>query len=128
MAQFFGHTHKDEFEIFYDVETYTRATNVVYVGGSVTTYSQINPSYRMYTVDGSYNGASWVSVVAGQEFAVEAITQARLVEFRHSHNTAYHTRGRFMNQQSIISNDVDVKGFSRLHVTPTQLFQKSSVE
>jgi len=78
VAQFFGHTHKDSFELFYDEKTLTRPTNIVYIGGSVTTYSQINPSYRMYTVDGNYNGTSWV--VLDHSTHILNITDANLTD------------------------------------------------
>lgn len=52
-AQFFGHTHKEQFKISYDVEgVEANPINVAFVGGSITTYSNLNPSYRVYTVDG----------------------------------------------------------------------------
>ncbi|RWS30121.1 Sphingomyelin phosphodiesterase-like protein [Leptotrombidium deliense] len=57
VAQFFGHTHHDEFEIFYDESNVTyhsivpRATNLVYITPSVTTFNYVNPAYRIYTVD-----------------------------------------------------------------------------
>lgn len=42
-AQFFGHTHVDEFEMFYDEETLTRPVSVAFVAPSVTTYISLNP-------------------------------------------------------------------------------------
>ena len=48
-AQFYGHTHKEEYKIFYD--DLGRPVNVGFVAGSLTTYSDINPGYRIYTVD-----------------------------------------------------------------------------
>lgn len=59
MAQIFGHSHKDEISIFYDVENITRAVNLAYLGPSVTTLSYLNPGYRVYTVDGNYENSSW---------------------------------------------------------------------
>lgn len=59
-AQFFGHTHQDHFELFYDLKDITRATNIAYIGPSVTTYPNLNPGYRVYEVDGKYPGASSV--------------------------------------------------------------------
>ncbi|XP_035230475.1 sphingomyelin phosphodiesterase-like [Stegodyphus dumicola] len=50
-GQFFGHSHLDELEIFYDGH---RPTSVAYIGPSVTSYDGVNPSYRIYTVDGNY--------------------------------------------------------------------------
>ncbi|KAG6920321.1 sphingomyelin phosphodiesterase 1, partial [Chelydra serpentina] len=42
-AQFFGHTHVDEFEMFYDEETLSRPVSVAFVAPSVTTYVNLNP-------------------------------------------------------------------------------------
>ncbi|XP_015127559.1 sphingomyelin phosphodiesterase isoform X2 [Diachasma alloeum] len=50
-AQFFGHTHYDEFELFYDTDDLTRPVSVAYVGPSVTPYDNLNPGYRIYYVD-----------------------------------------------------------------------------
>jgi sphingomyelin phosphodiesterase len=58
-AQFFGHTHHDEFEIFYDMENITRATNIAFIGPSVTTFYNNNPGYRIYSVDGFYKSTTW---------------------------------------------------------------------
>ncbi|XP_062910870.1 sphingomyelin phosphodiesterase [Mobula hypostoma] len=57
-AQFFGHTHVDEFEVFYDEETLSRPLSVVFIAPSVTTYINLNPGYRIYQVDGNYLGSS----------------------------------------------------------------------
>ena len=53
-AQFFGHTHYDEFELFYDVADLGRALSIAYVGPSVTPYYELNPGYRIYYVDGDH--------------------------------------------------------------------------
>uniref|UniRef100_A0A0C9R6Z6 Sphingomyelin phosphodiesterase n=1 Tax=Fopius arisanus TaxID=64838 RepID=A0A0C9R6Z6_9HYME len=50
-AQFFGHTHYDEFELFYDMKNITRPVSVAYVGPSVTPYDRLNPGYRIYYID-----------------------------------------------------------------------------
>lgn len=42
-GQFFGHTHVDEFEIFYDEETLSRPLAVAFLGPSATTYINLNP-------------------------------------------------------------------------------------
>jgi hypothetical protein len=49
-AQFFGHTHYDEFEIFYDPSNMSRANNIAYIGPSVTPYYDLNPGYRLYYI------------------------------------------------------------------------------
>lgn len=58
-GQFFGHKHNDFMEIFYDLNNITRPVSVAYLSGSVTTYSFLNPSYRIYTVDGKYKNSSY---------------------------------------------------------------------
>ena len=62
-GQFYGHTHNDEFLTFYDVESNQVPVNVAFVTPSVTTYTGLNPSFRFYTLDGPYEGASMVSQV-----------------------------------------------------------------
>lgn len=85
-AQFFGHTHVDEFELFYDEETLSRPVSIAFIAPSVTTYINLNPGapqtpnpccvspqsppippvltvppaagYRVYEVAGSYPGSS----------------------------------------------------------------------
>jgi len=59
-AQFFAHTHSDEFEIFYDEKTRRIPTNIAFIGPSVTTYQTHNPGYRIYEVDGDYPNSSRV--------------------------------------------------------------------
>ena len=46
--------------MFYDLHNTSRAVGVSYIAGSVTTYSDTNPGYRIYTMDGNYTGSSWV--------------------------------------------------------------------
>ncbi|RZF32884.1 hypothetical protein LSTR_LSTR004275 [Laodelphax striatellus] len=53
-AQFFGHTHFDEFELFYDSQDLGRAVSIAYVGPSVTPYNDLNPGYRIYFIDGDH--------------------------------------------------------------------------
>ncbi|KAL1923878.1 uncharacterized protein VTP21DRAFT_6913 [Calcarisporiella thermophila] len=51
---FFGHTHRDEFEVFYssdDDRDAKHAIAVGYIAPSVTTYTNKNPTYRVYKVD-----------------------------------------------------------------------------
>lgn len=42
-GQFFGHTHLDEFQMFYDEVTMTRPLGVAFIAPSVTTYINLNP-------------------------------------------------------------------------------------
>jgi len=60
--QFFGHTHNDEFFIFYDDERTGMPYSSAIVTPSVGTWGYLNPSYRVYTVDGDYSGSTRVSL------------------------------------------------------------------
>jgi len=50
-AQFYGHTHFDEFRLYHDPENLKEAHSVQFVGPSLTPYRIHNPSYRVYSVD-----------------------------------------------------------------------------
>ena len=56
-GQFFGHTHFDEFEIFFgDNEVDERvATNMAYLAPSMTTIDHLNPAYRIFMIDGWFS-------------------------------------------------------------------------
>ncbi|CAF4257182.1 unnamed protein product, partial [Rotaria sp. Silwood2] len=58
-GQFFGHAHSEELMIFYDEIEKQRPVSMAYIGPSVTTYSYLNPGYRVYTIDGDYQGSSF---------------------------------------------------------------------
>jgi sphingomyelin phosphodiesterase len=64
-AQFFGHTHSDRFNVMYSDpnDHRSRPTGVIYCVPSVTPGGDapFNPAYRIYTIDGVYNGSSYVS-------------------------------------------------------------------
>jgi sphingomyelin phosphodiesterase len=52
---FFGHTHADEFGVFYTnnatEQTADTATSIAYIMPSVTTYTNLNAGFRYYLVD-----------------------------------------------------------------------------
>lgn len=61
-GQFFGHIHLDSYEMFYDVDNMKRPVSMAYIASSVTPYlanTAVNPSFRIYEIDGSYNSSSW---------------------------------------------------------------------
>ncbi|CAF0993021.1 unnamed protein product [Rotaria sordida] len=58
-GQFYGHAHSEELMIFYDEINRQRPVSMAYIGPSVTTYSYLNPGYRVYTIDGDYQGSSF---------------------------------------------------------------------
>lgn len=73
-AQFFGHTHVDEFELFYDEETLSRPVSVAFIAPSVTTYINLNPGYRIYEIDGNYSTSS--HMVLDHETHILNLTEA----------------------------------------------------
>ncbi|XP_058161802.1 sphingomyelin phosphodiesterase [Dasypus novemcinctus] len=75
-GQFFGHTHVDEFEVFYDEETLSRPLAVAFLAPSATTYIGLNPGYRVYQIDGNYSGTS--HVVLDHETYILNLTQANV--------------------------------------------------
>uniref|UniRef100_A0A8C5N3R3 Sphingomyelin phosphodiesterase n=1 Tax=Leptobrachium leishanense TaxID=445787 RepID=A0A8C5N3R3_9ANUR len=75
-GQFFGHTHLDEFEIFFDEETLTRPLSVAFVAPSVTTFMNLNPGYRVYHIDGEYPGSS--HMVLDHETFILNLTEANM--------------------------------------------------
>ncbi|XP_046742725.1 sphingomyelin phosphodiesterase-like [Diprion similis] len=50
-AEFNGHSHNDEIRIIYDLENTTEAIRVAWNGGSISTYSDVNPNYKVYSVN-----------------------------------------------------------------------------
>lgn len=62
-AQFFAHTHNDEFKVFYDDKEPSRPTNVAFLGTGLTTYPEMNPGYKVYTIDGQRPNSTWVRLI-----------------------------------------------------------------
>ncbi|XP_077294992.1 sphingomyelin phosphodiesterase 1-like [Arctopsyche grandis] len=50
-AEFNGHTHNDEFKVYYEKKNSSKAIHVAWNGGSLTPYSFVNPNYRIFEVD-----------------------------------------------------------------------------
>lgn len=67
-AQFFGHTHYDEFQVFYDTSDLGRALGIAYVGPSVSPYYDLNPGYRIYYVDGDHSKTTRVSKMTFHDY------------------------------------------------------------
>ncbi|KAF4523737.1 hypothetical protein B566_EDAN013854 [Ephemera danica] len=51
IAQFHGHTHTDFYSLYYDSEDDTQVTGVAFTTGSATPYVDINPSYKVFTIE-----------------------------------------------------------------------------
>lgn len=58
-AQFNGHTHNDELELMYSSDGNKKVNNIAWNGGSLNTYSQLNPNYKLYIVDSK----NYVSII-----------------------------------------------------------------
>lgn len=58
-AHFYGHVHDDRFRVYVDPQNISRPFGVVFTPGSVTPLTNLNPGFKIYTVDGEYNGSSW---------------------------------------------------------------------
>lgn len=50
-GQFMGHSHRDEFVIFYARDQPTIPINYAWLGGATTSYGGTNPNYAVYFVD-----------------------------------------------------------------------------
>lgn len=50
-GQFNGHTHTDEFTLFYSTNDIPAPVNVAWNGGSGTSFVGLNSNYRLYTVE-----------------------------------------------------------------------------
>ncbi len=57
---FFGHRHHDQFFVAYDVDTRSRPTLASFIAPSANTWTDVNPSYRVFTADGDYAGSTRV--------------------------------------------------------------------
>ncbi|XP_057330103.1 sphingomyelin phosphodiesterase isoform X2 [Microplitis mediator] len=78
-AQFFGHTHYDEFQLFYDTADLGRALSIAYVGPSVSPYYDLNPGYRIYYVDGDHPKTT--RMVVDHESWVMNLKEANLYDY-----------------------------------------------
>ncbi|XP_044014853.1 sphingomyelin phosphodiesterase-like [Aphidius gifuensis] len=55
-GQFNGHTHNDEFNVFYDINDPSKPINVAWNGGSITAWAKLNPNYKVYKANANnYN-------------------------------------------------------------------------
>ena len=51
VAQFFGHTHSDEFRVLYSNENSSKPIGFELLSPSLTTFENFNPAYRIITVN-----------------------------------------------------------------------------
>lgn len=91
-AQFAGHTHADEFNIFYSRQNPSQALNVMWNGGSTTAFNDVNPNYRMYTMDQT------TYQINGHETWIYNLTQANLSP---NQNPTWYKEYEFMSEYGI---------------------------
>lgn len=58
-AQFNGHSHNDELQLFYSNDNKIKINNVAWNGGSLTAFTELNPNYKLYIVDNN----NYVSII-----------------------------------------------------------------
>lgn len=51
LAQYYGHTHRDEFRLLYSPSSQDVPIGLAYIGPSITPFTENNPSYRLYHMD-----------------------------------------------------------------------------
>ncbi|XP_059620625.1 sphingomyelin phosphodiesterase-like [Phlebotomus argentipes] len=71
-GQFMGHTHADQFTVFYAQSNPQQAVNVQWNGGSTTAFTDVNPNYKVYTADPQ------TYQINGHETWIYNLTQANL--------------------------------------------------
>lgn len=76
MAQFYGHTHNDAVQIFYDSsEKPPRPANSLYIGASTTALTNLNPGFKVYYADGG-RGADSTWEIMDHETWIYNLTEA----------------------------------------------------
>ena len=81
-AQFNGHTHNDEFKVFYNPNDTTKIVNVAWNGGSITSYSDLNPNYKVYDVNANdYVSSFFISSFQTFIFFLNIYRQVKTLEF-----------------------------------------------
>ncbi|XP_053653934.2 sphingomyelin phosphodiesterase isoform X1 [Cherax quadricarinatus] len=58
-AIFLGHTHGDSLQVYYDPDDNTRPVAAAFITPAGTTGSAHNPSFKVFTVDGGHQDATW---------------------------------------------------------------------
>ncbi|GMT05128.1 hypothetical protein PENTCL1PPCAC_27302, partial [Pristionchus entomophagus] len=78
-AQFMGHTHSEQFNMYYEDpdNASTRPTQVTYESPSLTPYSDYFPAYRIYEIEGRFEGSQY-RVIDWSDFYLN-LTEANAV-------------------------------------------------
>ncbi|TKR96369.1 hypothetical protein L596_010399 [Steinernema carpocapsae] len=116
-AQFFGHVHTDSFTVFYEDmnDPKSKPTGVLYQAPSVTTYENLNPGYRIYKIEGDFEGSQYRVLDFNNYFLNLSKTQdsdkpqwEQLYSARSEYNLTDLSPKSWNNFISEISNDSEV--------------------
>ncbi|KAK2828672.1 hypothetical protein Q5P01_019706 [Channa striata] len=119
-GQFFGHTHRDEFQMFYDEATMTRPLGVAFIAPSITTFINLNPGYRVYYVDGNYQGSS--RLVLDHETYILNLTEANHTPEPNPKWTLLYRATEAYGLSSMFPSDYD--RLIRTFISDDRVFQK----
>uniref|UniRef100_A0A1I7T0R0 Sphingomyelin phosphodiesterase n=1 Tax=Caenorhabditis tropicalis TaxID=1561998 RepID=A0A1I7T0R0_9PELO len=100
---FYGHTHYDQFMVYYDMDDPNRRPfHFNWISPSLTTYDFLNPAYRIYEIDGGYDGATYTVKEAKTYFAnvTEANMKNKEPEWVMSYDTKEHYQMTDFSPQS----------------------------
>ena len=115
-GQFFGHTHSDQFEIIYSNSSFKKPVSVVYISPSITTFTNLNPGYRVYDMDSQ----SW-NVLDHHTFILN-LTKANQPKAQPVWEYEYSARSAY-NLTSLSPDSWDQLYKSWLHGGSTSTFQ-----
>merc|ERR1712176_1586908 len=59
VGQYMGHTHQDHFALMYSEEPDRHPTGFQFISPSLTTYSNLRPSVRVFTLDGNHRKSTY---------------------------------------------------------------------
>ena len=59
VGQYMAHTHQDHFSMLYSEESDHHPTGFQFIAPSLTTYTNLRPAIRVYTLDGDYPDSSY---------------------------------------------------------------------
>lgn len=62
-SQFYGHTHYDEFQLYYHNEDKGRPISPLWIGASLTPWINLNPAYKIFSIDGNRGAQSSWNVI-----------------------------------------------------------------
>ncbi|CAF4684401.1 unnamed protein product [Rotaria socialis] len=132
-GQFYGHTHYDEFNMFYDEVDSNRPVSMAYITPSLSPRPFSNPSYRIYTMDGNYSGSSyWVldhrTVI--MNLTASNMYNRTIIQDEYEARDAYQMKNLFPNDWNDLidrlKNDIDGPLMSSIYKHYTKSYKDGS--